>query len=374
MSPEPQQQPSAPGGRSEIVLTIGIFTYKRSALLAKALNAFQVQIAALGVTDVEVVVSDNASPDDTEAVARSFAGKFPNFQYHRLPVNLGAIRNYLQVVRLARGRYVWPFSDDDIPIAGAVGRVRELALRRDATFYLGNFSRFSTTTGAVVVDRTLTLESDTPFSSIVDLAVRIGLFETLTLVSVAFFDRQRFLAIDHEAFLADETWFAHVYMLLEAFAATSCLLLAEPIVLHNVDEARWRTQWRETSGRGHLYLHTIGTLRGIRKLRERGIVSPTFLADVQELELKSVTPRVEVVRSTALSLLRYLANFVTIELQERRSLSSEEWQLLHEEYSLLKRPDLLLMMRQINFAAERLRVQQQLYDADIALLNEYLGL
>lgn len=374
MSPGPQQQPAPTSGRSEIALTIAIFTYKRSALLAKALNAFQAQIAALGVTDIEVVVSDNASPDDTEAVAKSFTGRFPNFQYFRQPANVGAIRNYLQAVRLARGRYVWPFSDDDIPIEGAVGRVRDLVLREQAMFYLGNFSRFSTSTGAVVVDRTLTLASDIRFSSIVTLAARVGLFETLTLVSVAIFDRKRFLAIDHEAYLADETWFAHVYMLLEAFGALDCLLLADPIALHNVDEARWRGQWREASGRGHLYLHTIGTLRGIRALRERGIVPPTFLADVQEPELVSTDPRVEVVRSSAAALLRYLANFVVLESQEKRSLSGEEWQLLHQEFTLLNRPDLFLLMRQINFAAERLRVLQQLYDADISLLNEYLGL
>lgn len=374
MSPGPQPQPAPTSARPEIALTIAIFTYKRSALLAKALDAFQVQIAALGATDVEVVISDNASPDDTEAVARSFAGKFPHFQYRRQPTNIGAHRNYLEVVKLSRGRYVWPFSDDDLPAEGMVARMRERVLQGQAKFYLGNFSQFSASTGARIVDRTLTLQGDIRFSSIVALAARVGLFETLTLVSVAIFERERFLAVDPEAFLGDETWFVHVYILLAAFAGQDCLLLADPIALHNVDEARWRGQWREASGRGHLYLHTIGTLRGIRTLRERGIVPPTFLVDVQEPEWASSGPRVEAVRSSAVAMLRYLANFIVLESQEKRSLSGEEWQLVHQEFALLNRPDLFLMMRQINFAAERLRVLQQLYDADISLLNEYLGL
>ena len=66
MIPGPQQQPGATEGRPGVVLTVCIFTYKRSHLLAKTLRAFQAQIAALGVDDLEVVVSDNASPDDTE--------------------------------------------------------------------------------------------------------------------------------------------------------------------------------------------------------------------------------------------------------------------------------------------------------------------
>ncbi|MBM3545747.1 MAG: glycosyltransferase family 2 protein [Alphaproteobacteria bacterium] len=374
MIPGPSPLPSPSTGRSETALTIALFTYNRSALLAKALRAFQAQIAQLGTTDVEVVVSDNASTDDTEAVARSFAGRLPSFQYFRQSSNVGALRNYLQAVKLARGRFVWPFSDDDIPADGMVGRMRDRALQDPAKFWLGNFSRYSASTGAVIIDRTLSLDKDVRFSSILGLAARVGLYDALTLVSIAIFERERFLAVDHEAFLSDETWFGHVYMLLAAFAGQECALLAEPIVYQSIDEARWRKQWRDTHGRNHLYLHTIGTLNGVRRLRERGIVPSTFLTDVQEPELVSVDPRVETVRSTAVALIRYLANFVALESAEQRSLSAEEWQLIHQEFGILNRPDLLLMVRQINFAAERLRLQRQLYEADIALLNQYLSL
>jgi glycosyltransferase involved in cell wall biosynthesis len=98
----PQQHLNPSRGTSDILLTIGIFTYSRSALLAKALHAFQTQVAALGATDVEVVVCDNASPDDTEAVAKSFSSRFPHFQYYRQASNIGPIRNLLQAVRIAR--------------------------------------------------------------------------------------------------------------------------------------------------------------------------------------------------------------------------------------------------------------------------------
>ncbi len=325
MSLEPQQRLGKTDGQPGIALTICVFTYKRSHLLAKSLQAFQAQITALGVGDIEVVVSDNDSPDDTEAVAKSFSGKFPHFRYFRQSVNVGPIRNYLRAVQLARGHYVWPFSDDDIPADGAVGRIRDLALHRQAAFCLGNFSRFSMSTGAVAVNLTLTLKSDIRFSSIVALAARVGLFETLTLVSVAVFDRERFLAINHEAFLGDETWFAHVYMLLEAFAERDCLLLADAIALHNVDDGRWQRQWREASGRGHLYLHTIGTLRGVRALRERGIVPQTFLTDVQEPELVSIDPRVEATCSTAVALLRYLAMRIPMIATTRSDRSRPVW-------------------------------------------------
>jgi glycosyltransferase involved in cell wall biosynthesis len=359
---------------SSIPLTIALFTYNRSSLLRKSLIAFEQEIARCGSKDVEVVVSDNASPDDTETVARSFAERLPHFRYHRQASNLGPIRNYVSAIEIARGRYVWPFSDDDLPVAGMVSRVRELVMTDSARFYLGNFSRFSTSTGQVVLPRTLNLASDLDYPSIVDLALAIGLFETLTLVSAAIFDRERFLSIDHDTYFQQDTWFAHVYMLLDAFAGQATRLLAEPVALHNVDEARWRTQWREAKGRNHLYLHTLGTLRGIRTLRERGIVPPNFLAAVQERELVQWNPPIETVRPLAQVLLRYLASFVLVEMQDRRQLTADEWQLLHDEYGILGRPDLSLLLSQINAASERLRLFQQMFDADVAVLQRYSGL
>lgn len=278
------------------------------------------------------------------------------------------------MIQLARGRYVWPFSDDDLPVEGIVGRIRRMVLEGRASFILGNYSLFSMSSGQIHLDRTLTLTEDRGFPSAVDLAKHVGLFEALTLVSVAVFDRSIFLAVDPTIYLGDETWFAHVYVILEAFARRECVLLAQPIALHNVDEHRWRTQWREASGRGHLYLHTIGTLRGIRILRERGVVAPTFLVDVQEPEVKSYQPRVEVVQPTAMIILRRLAIFALAEMQEQRNISPEEWQLVNEEFVLLQRLDLFLLLRQINLTVERLRVFQDIIRADVAVLEQYGGL
>jgi hypothetical protein len=374
MTAPPSQRPSRNQGRPEILLSIAIFTFERASLLARTLQVFQTQIAGLGVNDIEVVVSDNASSDDTEVVARSFADRFPHFQYHRQPTNIGAIRNYFAVTRLARGRFVWPFSDDDLPVDGIVERVRQLVQEDSAEFILGNYSLFSMSSGAIHLDRALTLAVDRRFASSVDLVRFVGLFEAITLVSVAVFDRARFVAVDPQPYLADETWFAHVYVAMEAFAHRPCLLLAVAIALHNVDEHRWRTQWRETSGRGHLYLHTIGTLRAVRVLRQRGIVPASFLIDVQEPEVKSWDPRVEVVQPTAMLVLRRLALFALAEMQEQRYLSPDEWQLATEEFAALQRPDLFLLLRQINLATERLRVMEQIRQTDLAVLEQYRAL
>jgi glycosyltransferase involved in cell wall biosynthesis len=61
--------------------------------------------------DFEVLIMDDASPDETEAVARSYSD--PRVRYVRNEHNLGNILNYNKGIALARGQYVWLISADD---------------------------------------------------------------------------------------------------------------------------------------------------------------------------------------------------------------------------------------------------------------------
>ena len=54
-------------------LSICIPTYKRSAMLAELLES----IIAESIADVEVIVTDDASPDDTETVVASYTDRMP---------------------------------------------------------------------------------------------------------------------------------------------------------------------------------------------------------------------------------------------------------------------------------------------------------
>jgi glycosyltransferase involved in cell wall biosynthesis len=62
--------------------------------------------------DFELVISDNASTDDTEAVVRSFDD--PRIRYVRNHTNIGNGPNFNRCLQLARGTYLTVFPDDDI--------------------------------------------------------------------------------------------------------------------------------------------------------------------------------------------------------------------------------------------------------------------
>jgi glycosyltransferase involved in cell wall biosynthesis len=90
------------------LVSVCIPTYNRAGLLAGALQS----VLAQTVDDLEVIVSDNASPDDTPGVVAACTD--PRLRYHRNARNIGGRANWNQAFSLARGRYIAPFPDDDL--------------------------------------------------------------------------------------------------------------------------------------------------------------------------------------------------------------------------------------------------------------------
>jgi glycosyltransferase involved in cell wall biosynthesis len=86
-------------------------------------------IAAQDAPDIEVVVSDDASPDDTVRIVKGFEHKLYNLRFIRQENNVGLDVNFLRVVAAASGDYIWLMGDDDRLEPGGVERVRA-ALQR----------------------------------------------------------------------------------------------------------------------------------------------------------------------------------------------------------------------------------------------------
>ena len=90
-------------------LSICMPTYNRADLLAETLAHLE---KACG-DDVEVVVSDNHSPDHTQEVIARFAPRFRHFRSVRQPVNRGPFPNHAAAIQLGTGDYIYTLNDDD---------------------------------------------------------------------------------------------------------------------------------------------------------------------------------------------------------------------------------------------------------------------
>jgi glycosyltransferase involved in cell wall biosynthesis len=81
--------------------------FKLGHLLAECVTSILAQTHQC----LEVLIMDDASPDDTPAIARSFTD--PRVRYVRNENNIGHLQNYNKGIRLARGKYLWLISADD---------------------------------------------------------------------------------------------------------------------------------------------------------------------------------------------------------------------------------------------------------------------
>lgn len=102
-----------------IRLSICIPTYNRGAFIGQTIES----ITSQATDEVEIVISDNASTDNTEEVVRSYEQRFARITYFRWDRNMGADRNYLKVIELANGDYCWFMGSDDCVEDGGIAAV-----------------------------------------------------------------------------------------------------------------------------------------------------------------------------------------------------------------------------------------------------------
>lgn len=89
------------------LLSICIPTYNRCEVLKMALQSL-VSDAAFGASDeIEIIISDNHSTDQTEAVAMAFVTAYPGrIFYHCNESNIGAEANYERALSHGRGEFL----------------------------------------------------------------------------------------------------------------------------------------------------------------------------------------------------------------------------------------------------------------------------
>jgi glycosyltransferase involved in cell wall biosynthesis len=90
-------------------VSLGMPVYNGKAFIREALNSLLAQT----FTDVELIISDNASTDETEIICREYADKDARIRYVRQAENRGAAANFQFVLNEAGGEYfMWVAADD----------------------------------------------------------------------------------------------------------------------------------------------------------------------------------------------------------------------------------------------------------------------
>lgn len=130
------------------LVTIMIPSYNQAASLPKAIESALAQT----YSPLEVLVSDDASTDETASVVATYAAD-PRFRYERATENRGRVRNYRHTIEtLSRGDWVMNLDGDDfLTNPGYVAEAMRLALSDPRiVLVFGRQSYLDAATGALV--------------------------------------------------------------------------------------------------------------------------------------------------------------------------------------------------------------------------------
>lgn len=121
-------------------LSICIPTYNRSVFLNENLEYLTPQIKDR--EDVEVIVIDNASEDDTKFIVTKFMKSCPFLKYFRNQTNLGYAGNQVKCFEYSSGDYIAILCDDDAYIDGQVETILKVISNQEYAFVALNYYSF----------------------------------------------------------------------------------------------------------------------------------------------------------------------------------------------------------------------------------------
>ena len=220
-----------------IKLSFCIPTYNRAKFIGQTLES----IISQAKSNIEIVIVDGASTDNTSDVVKSFQDKFPNLIYHRLDKNMGVDRDMAKSVELAHGEYCWLMSSDDILARGAIELILNKITSRDEIYLCDIFhcdsdmipwSRSHFIKKSHKTNK-FNISKKKEFLDYMDLATSNNAL--FCYMCSMIFLRKKWMNTEFNE-LMDNSGYAHVYSLF-SFRKTNCTInyISTPLVLNRTE-------------------------------------------------------------------------------------------------------------------------------------------
>ena len=218
-------------------LSICIATLNRAAFIGATLDA----LIAQATPELEIVVVDGASSDDTAGVVGERARAFAGLRYLRLEARGGVDRDFCRAVEEAHGEWCWLMADDDLVKPGAIAAVLA-AMTGPAGLLIVNAEVRNADLSRVVAERRLPFEDDREYPNTDEGRHRL-LADTgdyLSFIGGVVMRRDWWMARDQAAYLGTE--FVHVGVIFQSPLPGPARVLARPWIVIRFGNAQWTSR------------------------------------------------------------------------------------------------------------------------------------
>ena len=127
------------------LVSIGMPVYNEGRFIKESLDALVHQ----DYTNIELIISDNASNDDTGEICRQYAEQYDWIQCHRFNVNTGPVSNFQIVLEKASGKYFMWAAGHDLWTSNYISACVDLLESRPNTVVASGISNWIDEHGAV---------------------------------------------------------------------------------------------------------------------------------------------------------------------------------------------------------------------------------
>lgn len=214
------------------LVSIGMPVYNGAKYLREALDS----LLAQEYSNFELIISDNASTDATEAICREYVARDARIQYHCAAQNQGAVWNFNRVFELSQGEYFMWAAFDDLRAPQYVSRcVEALKAEPEAAFCCTGI-QFIDESGCAVgegVAVTRSLGVGTRLERIKELAMSTGWYDSYGLIRRSTLAKTR---------LALPTWGGDVILVTELCLRGGVIKLPEKMFLYRVFTSKTDTE------------------------------------------------------------------------------------------------------------------------------------
>jgi len=216
-------------------LSICIATYNRAGYIGETLESIIPQITE----EVEIVVVDGASTDNTCNVVKKCMEMCPQIRYVQLLSKGGVDHDYCSAVEHARGEMCWLFSDDDLLKPDAIKTVLDGAKNGYSLIIVNSEVMNKDLSGLVEIKRLKINKNEIYSSSEMELLFRRAI-SYLSFIGGVVINRDLWLQREKKSYFGTE--FIHVGVIFQEPLPAPALIIAKPYITIRYGNAQWTSR------------------------------------------------------------------------------------------------------------------------------------